>query len=796
MPNNKSEATPAEYKRRNYDFKITAEKIKNCNGIKFILPQKKIAIKKNYVLKPLRVSLIRTYRQLHTETKKSVETILDETYDNIILELLIAKNNFQLKSSLITYENLMVLKQIIYFINYFELVPFSNVDFLYLAKLTKDICLTSNIDASINNYLATEKEYRILFKNKIKSRFIVEYKYKTCPSINTNNLSMNMKHLLSEFVYIEENMKNILFANENRGKRSNPEYHLNIIQKLRKQSIKALIKLHDNLEKENIHYKEIDLQPFHNIIEYLTKIGLIVNSKSEVIEAQLKLIENTSKINSKIYDLANLETKESISQDTQFFESKEEQLKKFEEASNLQEIFSKKISKSKLKTYHPEAIELFLWGSVILIKSLEFVYITERKDSKPQGARLRALNTLKKEKNLKISSQKFFSQLTLFFEVHKINNFKYKHIFIDIITGLVKIDLLSNSQINKLFPNATTAEHKICLFQSPNTQLKIGKPFEKQNNLLREENQNLGNLILKGGEKEIEEALAIVKNSPTLLSYEVEAIDPLGRRVRGTLLQIAAMGGDVDLIPYITDSSQRGAVEKLAAAGNLFKQEIIDQLKCVTSDEALRANEVRNKRILAAIKKFGNAITEVKTDGVYNLKEIQAHYKPYIDKLDKDLTPDTESVTTSGYIFDPTILQKTSEWYEENHQKFGCFFSHQSKIFLINGFGKLQAKLSARDAMSFNSGIVNLFHYKKVPKRSLQNSDGNSYFYNPDSNLGASIFLSNKGEASTGKQSRAIGWAGGYYIENFILNKNYSLLELIQPIDNYSHKKHCILSNS
>ena len=56
---------------------------------------------------------------------------------------------------------------------------------------------------------------------------------------------------------------------------------------------------------------------------------------------------------------------------------------------------------------------------------------------------------------------------------------------------------------------------------------------------------------------------------------------------------------------------------------------------------------------------------------------------------------DTETVTTA---------QKVAKWFEDNvYKKFGSWWSNDSDIFWVNGFGKLQARLSFRDAASLCS---------------------------------------------------------------------------------------------
>jgi len=240
--------------------------------------------------------------------------------------------------------------------------------------------------------------------------------------------------------------------------------------------------------------------------------------------------------------------------------------------------------------------------------------------------------------------------------------------------------------------------------------------------LMQKEALKVSNLILQGEEKEVEEALAIVRENPLLLRCEVEAKDPIGRRVRGTALQIAAMAGDADLKTNITEENKKGMVERLIKAGDLSKEEIIEQLKCVTSFEAELANEVRNRRVLAAIKKFGNDLSEIKTGSNESFEEFQLRCKYNIDQLEAGLKSANENVITAGYIFDIAILQKSIKWYKENLEKLNGYWSYQSDIFWVKAFGKLQTNLSFSDAVIIERGVGHWNSNQTIPARSLNNT--------------------------------------------------------------------------
>jgi len=251
---------------------------------------------------------------------------------------------------------------------------------------------------------------------------------------------------------------------------------------------------------------------------------------------------------------------------------------------------------------------------------------------------------------------------------------------------------------------------------------------------------SLAKLILHGEEKEIEEVLEIVKKKPILLHIETEANDLLGRPVRGTLLKIAVMAGDVDLWSDIQDEKERGIVERLIAAGNLSREEVADQLQCLTSKKAIKENEKRNQRILAFIKRFGKGIIKKKASQYTSFESYQIRCKSLIDQLEKNLQPDTKAVITEGYVFDPKILYMAAKWYEENVVRFGgCEDWVQKETFWL-GIGKLQSLLSSRDAQVARAGIGDMVDKKTIPKRTLNNSERSSL------QLGVDFYLGYHGE--------------------------------------------------
>lgn len=357
----------------------------------------------------------------------------------------------------------------------------------------------------------------------------------------------------------------------------------------------------------------------------------------------------------------------------------------------------------------------------------------------------------------------------------------------------------------------------------------------------------IGNLILKAEEKDVEDALGLIakkqKENPSYLHGHVIARDPLGRPAKGTLLQLAAMGGDVDLKAEIKEDKDRGLCERLIRIGNLSEAEVAEQLKVINSPEAKAANESRNERILSAIKRFGKGILlkskeykGARENTSHNFKAFQLFCQPLIDQLERDLTPDPAEIVTSGYIYDPSVLPRAQEWFEEHlngcrlflmspeekeihsdtnnlhlhlhptkgliyyfkgmeynfnereltreqrksiadlfarqenfgkdmahlegrHQAackallavtskrghtpdltgFGGWWSNESDVFAVNGMGKLQSKLSSRDAQVMNPGIGHLVDGGIIPARTLTTSCG--HFYHSSFCLGRDFYL-------------------------------------------------------
>ena len=265
--------------------------------------------------------------------------------------------------------------------------------------------------------------------------------------------------------------------------------------------------------------------------------------------------------------------------------------------------------------------------------------------------------------------------------------------------------------------------------------------------------QRAATLILWGEEKDADEAVLMLKNNPALLDCKVEVIDPRGRTIKQRVFEIAFMAGDVDVKEGITDEKEKGLVERITIACEVSQARIDEAKQVLLSEEAIKENAERNQRIMAAVKKFGEGIIPIQHNeeetlpyedqiNVYRLR-----CKDVIDQYKADLHSAQSGSIQCGYIFDPNILIMFDKWFTDNVSRLGGWWSFQSAVLDVNGYGTLQGELSSRDAQVTKSGIVNLTGIANlavggtVPQRCLKNTDGSSYFYNSSSALGVDLVI-------------------------------------------------------
>lgn len=257
--------------------------------------------------------------------------------------------------------------------------------------------------------------------------------------------------------------------------------------------------------------------------------------------------------------------------------------------------------------------------------------------------------------------------------------------------------------------------------------------------------------ILAGSTDDNPKCLSIVKADPSLLDDVIEAKDPFGVVVIGDLLQIAAMAGDFDLKEGITQEKEQGLVERLAKAGGLSPEAVAKKLEIITSKESMCQNEKRNISHLNALEECGESLLLVfqkhkkyKYDSYYeDITALRESCKNIMDQF-KDKLSDSK-VITSGYIFDPKVLNYAIKLYNQH-------FSHHlagssiSNVWLVNVFGHVQSKLSYRYRHLIRAGMREWVVNKKIPKRILRGKYSSTAW----DDLGQNCFLdySASGEAA------------------------------------------------
>ncbi len=250
----------------------------------------------------------------------------------------------------------------------------------------------------------------------------------------------------------------------------------------------------------------------------------------------------------------------------------------------------------------------------------------------------------------------------------------------------------------------------------------------------------IANLILHAGEKEVEEALRLIKKHPEMLRRTVVGKDRIGRVVEGALISIAAMAEDLNVpnMAYVSReqvlaNDELGVVERLIdiAKNHLSPQEILKQLEVVTSDAAKQATQERNQRYLNAVITFAEGLKKVKLDYCNEL----------ITEFEKEIHAITSKKITMGVIFDPVILMNAGAWLAKHAEYFPYedelddLSKEKIRILCVTIFGTLQAQLSSRDAQFI------LFNTKENPPRTLENQDGSLSYFDVSSSLGKDFYL-------------------------------------------------------
>ncbi|MHB1949786.1 MAG: hypothetical protein ACYCQI_16940, partial [Gammaproteobacteria bacterium] len=162
----------------------------------------------------------------------------------------------------------------------------------------------------------------------------------------------------------------------------------------------------------------------------------------------------------------------------------------------------------------------------------------------------------------------------------------------------------------------------------------------------------------------------------------------------------------------------------------------------VTSPEAKAINEKRIERVLKALANFEEGILKKRAEYKgYSFDKFQKNCQPVLDKFDDALASLSNEIITCGFVFDPAILERAAKRFEDNVKRFDGWWSLQADVFWVNGFGKLQGRLSSRDAQVVCTGIGRFIDDGRMPPRSFNNSDGTFNFLDHRSRLGLDIFL-------------------------------------------------------
>ena len=305
------------------------------------------------------------------------------------------------------------------------------------------------------------------------------------------------------------------------------------------------------------------------------------------------------------------------------------------------------------------------------------------------------------------------------------------------------------------------------------------------------------NDILDGSQAEVDRVVALVKNNPSYLSSPTEGRDRLGRRVQGTLLQIAAMAGDVNLRELKEEEKQhRGIVELLQEAGNLLNDDVAKQLHPVLfSEAAIKANEARNEYILTALKQFAESILQTVEFEQSSTQALLVGLKKCelaINTFRATLQSTFNDVVMSGYVFDTRILHQAMAWFEQknNLDRFGGWWTLATDIFWVNVIGTLQCIASSRDAQVYRKGMSFIVDGHQMPERSLENAFGYSFLLST-SDLGVYVFLGGIGK---------LAWRGGMdtgcrQLKILMSSKNSSVAKFIECSDNQPASQVVITKN-
>lgn len=277
----------------------------------------------------------------------------------------------------------------------------------------------------------------------------------------------------------------------------------------------------------------------------------------------------------------------------------------------------------------------------------------------------------------------------------------------------------------------------------------------------------------------LDEVMAIVKMDRSVLKPIIEARDPMGRRVRGTLLQIALAAGSVNPFEMSEREEPHGIAEHLAR--HLTKEEVKAQLEVQFPFNWEEKTTERMQLYVKAAITFGEKIIRTRVPaGSTLLVECQ----PIIDQYRISLASNLNEVVTSGLVLDPKIFFQMRRWFTQNLARFNGWNNDKMDLFWIVGYGSLLRLASADDAHIIRYGIKNVIKLHQRPDRSLILADG-SFYYTADasSGLGSSFFIDDLSFKREGHKSifRPSPWM---FVEDIMLSKHISVAKFLERVNN------------
>jgi hypothetical protein len=196
-------------------------------------------------------------------------------------------------------------------------------------------------------------------------------------------------------------------------------------------------------------------------------------------------------------------------------------------------------------------------------------------------------------------------------------------------------------------------------------------------------------------------AKEIVQQNRAILYITVDVKDHRDRRVKGTLLQIARMAGNEDLIKQLRAYLPEDEANRQLAALQVGWEE---------------ATAARMQTYVDALQTFLNAIIAAQETTFDKLKIELARN---IAAFKCAFVPKPDVVITTGYIFDLQIFLTADQLFQDNINRLGGLWSYKSDLFDVVGFGTLQLNASVWDIQVFKKGIYFIVDKKQPHDGSL-----------------------------------------------------------------------------